>query len=54
MKDIPVKRIEGNKRDYKLAMGLWFCCNYVKFKFKLIYSHLFNYNTTTITKKKKR
>ena len=26
----------------------------VEFKFKLIYSHLFNYNTTTIRKKKKR
>ena len=24
-----------------------------KFKFKFIYSHLFNYNTTTIRKKKK-
>ena len=24
-----------------------------KFKFKLIYSHLFNYNTTTVRKKKK-
>ena len=24
-----------------------------KFKFNLIYSHLFNYNTTTIRKKKK-
>ena len=26
---------------------------YSKFKFKFIYSHLFNYNTTTIRKKKK-
>ena len=25
-----------------------------KFKFKFIYSHLFNYNTTTIRKKKKK
>ena len=25
-----------------------------KFKFKCIYSHLFNYNTTTIRKKKKK